>query len=487
MSTQSHELDPDAQAIFLLCGHFGGSSNDLKPLTRNQYNEVASWLHNNDMRPADLLDQSVREELSVFGEEGKVTESRLQSLLDRGTALAMAVEEWTNKGGWILTRSGDDYPTRFRRRLKHLAPPLLYGIGDQSLLEFGGVSMVGSRDSDEAALSFIRDLARRCADQGISVVSGGARGVDQASMDAALEADGIVVGALANGLAKTARKKKYRNAIADERLTLVSAFKPDSGFQVWKAMDRNKHIYALSDGAVVAHSAYGSGGTWSGATENLDHDWVPLSVLAEPPIPEGNEKLIEKGGRPIDRRLLREGVDLREWLFTTTSLTELRSPIESLTKPRETKREEQETGDQESPSKEVAFSIADIREYLDENGSGDAELFPFIWPVLKVLLEETRRYQYVKEYFDDLRPSQAQDWLMMAAERELAVREERPVRYSLPQSQEGATHSESSVDNVDGEPPSDDSVRSNGEKDSPEDSAGNSSNSSPSLFDEANE
>jgi len=93
----------------------------------------------------------------------------------------------------------------------------------------------------------------------------------------------------------------------------------------------------------------------------------------------------------------------------------------------------------------------------------------------------------VKEYFDDLRPSQAQDWLMMAAERELAVREERPVRYSLPQSQEGATHSESSVDNVDGEPPSDDSVRSNGEKDSPEDSAGNSSNSSPSLFDEANE
>jgi len=158
MDTQAHELAPDAQAIFLLCGRLGDNDSDVKPLTRNQYNEVANWLHNNDMRPADLLESSGREQLSVFGEDGKITETRLHTLLDRGTALAMAVEEWTNKGGWILTRSDEDYPTRFRRRLKHLAPPVLYGIGDQSLLEFGGASMVGSRDSDDAALSFIRDL-----------------------------------------------------------------------------------------------------------------------------------------------------------------------------------------------------------------------------------------------------------------------------------------------------------------------------------------
>lgn len=330
MSTQDHDLAPDAQAIFLLCGRFGDSGSDsVKPLTQNQYNEVASWLHNSDMRPADLLDKPGREQLSVFGEEGKITESRLQDLLDRGTALAMAVEEWTNKGGWILARSDEDYPTRFRSRLKHLAPPLLYGTGDQSLLESGGASMVGSRDSDEAALSFVRDLARRCVGQGISVVSGGARGVDQASMDAALEAGGTVVGALANGLAKTARKKKYRNAIAGGRLTLVSAYRPDSGFQVWKAMDRNKHIYALSDGAVVAHSAHKSGGTWSGATENLKHDWVPLSVRAEPPVPKGNRKLIEKGGKPVDRRLLRDNVDLEEWLFTGRSVSEIPSFVDS--------------------------------------------------------------------------------------------------------------------------------------------------------------
>lgn len=327
MPAHSHVLEPDAQAIILLCGRFGShDESSVTPLTRNQYNEVANWLHQREMRPADLLDEPGRDRLSVFGDEGTLTEARLATLLDRGTALAMAVEEWTNKGGWLLTRADDGYPSRFRDRLQHLAPPLLYGIGDRALLEQGGACMVGSRDSDDAALSFIRDLARRCAQQGIPVVSGGARGVDQASMDAALEAGGLVIGALANGLAKTARKNKYREAIGENRLTLISAYHPDSGFQVWKAMDRNKHIYGLSDGAVVAHSSAGSGRTWAGATENLKHGWVPLSVVAEAPVPEGNRKLIENGGRPVDRRLLRDDVDLGEWLFTHAPLDEIHSP-----------------------------------------------------------------------------------------------------------------------------------------------------------------
>lgn len=428
MSTEPHELTPDAQAIFLLCGRFGDDGkNSVKPLTRSQYNEVAKWLHNNDMRPAALLDKSGRKQLSIFGEEGKITESRIQELLDRGTALAMAVEEWTNKGGWILTRSDDDYPTRFRRRLKLLAPPLLYGIGDQSLLEFGGASMVGSRDSDEAALSFIRDLARRCADQGIAVVSGGARGVDQASMDAALEANGIVVGALANGLAKTARKKKYRNAIADERLTLVSAYHPDSRFQVWKAMNRNKHIYALSDGAVVAHSAHGSGGTWSGATENLKNGWVPLSVRAEPPVPKGNEKLIEKGGRPIDRRLLQDRVDLGEWLFTDATIDKIPSFVES-------SRDPAPGGDEGGETEKT--NTMDPEAYLADSTPGEAEILPWVWPVLEAMLEDPLKGEDLREYFDDLRLCQAQDWLIMAAEQGLVAREENPVRYFLPTEEE---------------------------------------------------
>jgi hypothetical protein len=252
-------------------------------------------------------------------------------------------------------------------------------------------------------------------------------------------------------------------------------------------MDRNKHIYALSDGAIVAHSAYDSGGTWSGATENLKHGWVPLSVRAEPPIPEGNRKLIEKGGRPIDRRILREGVDLEERLFTATPLTDIQSSVRSLANADGAEVEEGKPDDQrdtEKTGKEAVLSPNDIREYIEESEPGEAELFPFVWPIFKHLLVETRKYQYVKEFFGDLRPSQAQDWLMMAAERGLAVREERPVRYSLPQDGEEQSDSESvSRSTEDDEKTSlDDSNLSNGEsKDGKE--AGIQPGSSQTLFD----
>lgn len=425
MTAQSHVLEPDAQAIFLLCGRLGShDDSSAKPLTRNQYNEVANWLNNNNMRPGDLLEKEGRKELSIFGDEGKLTEERLQALLDRGTALAMAVEEWTNKGGWILARSDEDYPRRFRRRLRHLAPPILYGIGDRKLLEYGGVSMVGSRDASDAALAFVRDLAARCAEEGVSVVSGGARGVDQASMDAALEAGGRVAGALANGLATTARKRKYREAIADNRLTLISAYHPNSRFAVWKAMGRNKHIYALGDGTVVAHSAVESGGTWAGATENLKHEWVPLFVYASAPTPEGNRKLIEMGGTPIDRRVLQEGISVTEWLSDEKSSAEY---------PPMTDRFVREGQKEKSTSVEaVGVGLPSSEEIEQRLGERDTpELFPFVWPAIRTLLDERCSAQDVREYFADLRLSQVRDWLMMAVERGLVEREERPVRYVL--------------------------------------------------------
>jgi len=414
------DLDRDAQAIILLCGYFGSHDDgSAKPLTRVQYNEVARWLHANDLRPGDLLQDEGQDALEGF--DGKASASRLRELLQRGVGMALAVEEWTSRGGWILTRSDPDYPTRFRKRLRSEAPPILYGVGDQKVLEYGGVSMVGSRDVTDAALDFVRDLASRCAEYGVSVVSGGARGVDRTSMEATLDAGGIVVGALANGLASTSRNKAYRNAITDGRLTLVSAYHPKSRFQVWKAMDRNKHIYALSDRAVVAHSSSGSGGTWAGATENLENGWVPMHVLAEPPIPEGNERLIEMGGRPIDRRVLQDEVDLKDWVagrIVPCKSAEAATNVDPDTDPKAT-----------SEAAAEGWTESSARERLSDASS--PKLFDFIWPVLKGLLHEPKSEQDVREYFEDVHLKQARTWLMEATDRGLLRREERPVRYVL--------------------------------------------------------
>jgi predicted Rossmann fold nucleotide-binding protein DprA/Smf involved in DNA uptake len=101
------------------------------------------------------------------------------------------------------------------------------------------------------------------------VISGGARGVDQTAMNAALGAGGKVIGVLAENLLKKSLERTARNAIADKRLLLLSPYHPTARFTVATAMARNKLIYAMADYGVVVQSDYKKGGTWAGAAEEL--------------------------------------------------------------------------------------------------------------------------------------------------------------------------------------------------------------------------
>ena len=119
---------------------------------------------------------------------------RVLHLLARGGGLALQVESWTNQGLWVLSRSDGSYPKRLKDRLKHRAPAILYGVGNVNLIDNGGLAIVGSRNADEMSLDFTRAIAQRCVQEGIQVISGGARGVDQIAMLTALENGGNVVG-----------------------------------------------------------------------------------------------------------------------------------------------------------------------------------------------------------------------------------------------------------------------------------------------------
>jgi predicted Rossmann fold nucleotide-binding protein DprA/Smf involved in DNA uptake len=52
------------------------------------------------------------------------------------------------------------------------------------------LAVVGSRDASEDALEFAHKLGQQCARQQVPLVSGTARGVDQAAMSGALDGGG---------------------------------------------------------------------------------------------------------------------------------------------------------------------------------------------------------------------------------------------------------------------------------------------------------
>ena len=81
------------------------------------------------------------------------------------------------------------------------------------MLDSGGIAIVGSRNANENDLRFTKNLSKKIANCARTVISGGARGVDQAAMLGALEIEGTVVGVLADSLSKAVLSQKYRAAI----------------------------------------------------------------------------------------------------------------------------------------------------------------------------------------------------------------------------------------------------------------------------------
>lgn len=251
-------MSDDAKAIVLLCGRLGKDA-DAEPLQQSEYTRLVRWLLDKGMRPADLLCPG---NVATAASGTDIPESRLALLLKRGVQLGFAVEAWNRSNIWVICRSDPEYPARYRTHLKDQAPPILYGVGNRSLLQDGGLAIVGSRNIDGEAEDYTCKTAEWCARGGLPVISGGAQGVDQIAMKGALDAGGCVVGVLVENLLRNSVAREARKAIADDRLLLISPYHPEARFTVGTAMARNKLIYAMADYGLVVSADHNKGGTW---------------------------------------------------------------------------------------------------------------------------------------------------------------------------------------------------------------------------------
>ncbi len=303
-------LTHTTQAVLLLTAHFSKPTPDgPRPLTPTEWGRFAVWLKEQGLTPAALL---AGESYRLLGGwvNDTISPERIGALLSRSPALALALERWQRAGLWVITRSDPDYPLRLKRLLRNSSPPLFFGCGNRQLLDRGGLAVVGSRNATEADLGFAHQLGGEAAAAGFSVVSGGARGIDESAMLGALEKEGTVIGVLSDRLLKAATSSKFRPALMARSLVLLSPFNPEAGFDVGNAMARNKYVYCLADAAVIVHSGT-TGGTWSGALENLKHGWVPLWVKPSDDGRSGNAQLVEKGGRWLP--LIERKPDIRQF------------------------------------------------------------------------------------------------------------------------------------------------------------------------------
>ncbi len=292
-------LSPNTQAILLLTAPLiagrGTSSSEL--LTPGEYKRLARHLLEIQRQPADLVSPDASHLLRAC--QPVIEEARMQRLLGRGFLLSQVIEHWQARAIWVVSRADAEYPRRLKSRLREDAPAVLYGCGDIGLLGSGGLAVVGSRHVDESLINYTMNVGRLAAQSGRMIVSGGAKGIDQAAMRGALEARGKVTGILADSLEKTIMNREHRNLILDGQLVLISPYDPSAGFNVGHAMQRNKLIYALSDASLIVSSDLNKGGTWAGAVEQLDKlKFVPVYVRSTGASSAGLDALRRKGAEP---------------------------------------------------------------------------------------------------------------------------------------------------------------------------------------------
>ncbi len=183
-------------------------------------------------------------------------------------------------------------------------------VGNTDLIGMRAIGICGSRDATGESIDRAHRLGLLAAELGFGVISGNARGVDEAAQRAALEAGGWTVAVLAEGLGGWKPRLTHRPLTTAENFLAVSKFSDSSRWTVGRAMDRNHLVIALSQALVVVQAGL-KGGTWEAGNACLKAKKPLLVVRSSSPETDGNRELIRRGGIAVStfndlRRMLDE-------------------------------------------------------------------------------------------------------------------------------------------------------------------------------------
>lgn len=185
----------------------------------------------------------------------------------------------------LLAPGDEGWPCRLDDLGAH-APVALWVRGDPAALRFAGgsIAIVGARASSGYGEQIAAELAGDLALDGVTVVSGGAYGIDGSAHRAAVREGGVSVAVMAGG---ADRVYPAGHAHLLQRLSetgaVVSEVAPGGAPTKFRFLRRNRLIAALGDATVVVEAAARSGSlSTAGAAAELGRPLgaVPGSILA---------------------------------------------------------------------------------------------------------------------------------------------------------------------------------------------------------------
>ena len=203
---------------------------------------------------------------------------RAKALLARADRVKAAMDIYGTQGYTFITQNDERWPKRLNNLPPAQRPHLLFAKGNLCLLSDRTVAVTGSRDILPYTASLARRAGQMLASEGLTMVSGGARGVDTAAHKGTLELGGQLILVPAKPVKQLMDSPELAEALKEERLLILCDAPPDEHFSAQKAIARNHVIYALGKAALVIAAREGIGGSWHGAADCLRGGYTPVYV-----------------------------------------------------------------------------------------------------------------------------------------------------------------------------------------------------------------
>ena len=203
------------------------------------------------------------------------------------------------------------------------SPLLLHVKGNTSILNDTCIAVVGTRNPTSFGEGKAFEVGEGLANEGYTIVSGLATGVDAAAHAGALNANGHTIAVLAHGLQMIypAANKALAQKILENNGALVSEYPWNSTLEPWKLVQRDRIQSGLSRGVFVIETGI-KGGTMH-TVDFCKKQKRLLIVLQHPPEWDrdtkiwGNKELIKKSGNSKNFIVYRENSDylkVSEWI-----------------------------------------------------------------------------------------------------------------------------------------------------------------------------
>jgi len=251
--------------------------------------------------------------LEHFGDAPKIlaaTKHELSRVRNIGDETAEAIANWgksvdlagelkrvSDFGCHVLISSDENYPASLREIYD---PPLvLYVLGTLTSKDKNAVAMVGSRQTTHYGIETARKLAYQLAYTGVTVVSGGARGIDTAAHQGALSAKGRTIAVLGTGINlvfPTENAELFERIAANGAVITQFPFNRPADKQSFPI--RNRIVAGMTLGTVVVEANLASGAliTANFATE-YGRQIFAVPGRIDSPRSKGCHDLIKKGAK----------------------------------------------------------------------------------------------------------------------------------------------------------------------------------------------